>query len=108
MPDQPAASSAFPLTGKNRMRTLVSAMHGHAHSLDDVGQHAGPRPAPSRLADNRVLALQRAAGNRAVVGLLQTGTPLTLQRCGGETHHGCSCADEGATQTTEPAGHDHT
>ncbi|MEV0675003.1 hypothetical protein AB0I60_00630 [Actinosynnema sp. NPDC050436] len=34
-------------------------------------------------------ALQRAAGNRAVSGLVQT-----VQRCGGEVHPGCSCAEE--------------
>jgi hypothetical protein len=33
------------------------------------------------------LALQRAAGNRAVTDALQT-----VQRCGGEVHEGCACA----------------
>lgn len=39
-----------------------------------------------------VLALQRAAGNRAVAGALSP-----VQRCGGEVHPGCSSAEEAAT-----------
>jgi hypothetical protein len=38
-----------------------------------------------------VLALQRLAGNAAVAGAVR---PATVQRCGGEVHPGCSCAEE--------------
>ena len=50
-----------------------------------------------------VLALQRAAGNRAVTVAVTSGavsprTGLVLQRCGGEQHAGCACLEEAPVQ----------
>jgi hypothetical protein len=43
----------------------------------------------SRIAPNRLLALQRTVGNKAVSGLVRS-----LQRCGGEQHPGCECVGD--------------
>ncbi len=44
---------------------------------------------PADVRRHPLAALQRAAGNQAVAGLIST-----VQRCGGEVHPGCSCAEE--------------
>ena len=72
-------------------------MHGHARTVVDDGVHGTrPRPVPARSDDHRLLMLQRMAGNRAVADLVQGGAPTVVQRCGGETHAGCPCAEPGA------------
>jgi hypothetical protein len=48
-----------------------------------------PRRGPKDM--RAILALQRLAGNAAVVSAV---TPKIVQRCGGEVHPGCSCAEE--------------
>ncbi len=61
------------------------------------------RPAtPARAAPvHRLLGLQAAAGNRAVSRLI---SDPSVQRCGGETHAGCPCAEEPVQRAdlTEP------
>jgi hypothetical protein len=44
----------------------------------------------------QVLALQRLAGNAAVHRLLGGLAPPTVQRCGGDVHEGCGCAEDPA------------
>jgi hypothetical protein len=58
------------------------------------------RPIPSGVPINRggpsvqaLLALQRRAGNGAVHEMLATGEGVAVQRCGGEAHPGCACAE---------------
>jgi len=78
------------LTGIAEARTLARAMHGHLHAVDDAVH--GPRAVHAR-PEHRLLVLQRAAGNRAVVAWVQGDAPV-VQRCGGETHAGCPCAEQ--------------
>ena len=63
--------------------------------LERATAHAGrdARPVtPARAARvHRLLGLQASAGNRAVSGLI---SGPSVQRCGGETHAGCPCAEE--------------
>jgi hypothetical protein len=82
-------------------------MHGHTYAAADAVRQPRPYRAPGLADDHRVLAMQRMAGNRAVAGLMLADPTLTLQRCGGETHAGCPCAEGGAEQATDGTGHDH-
>jgi hypothetical protein len=44
--------------------------------------------------EQHVLDLQRAAGNRATAETIVGMAPVVrVQRCGGEVHDGCACAD---------------
>src|SRR5947207_7321721 len=53
---------------------------------------------PADVHRHPLAALQRAAGNQAVAGLIST-----VQRCGGEVHPGCSCAEEAEEAEDRPA-----
>jgi hypothetical protein len=59
-------------------------------------------PASAQLSVELLLQLQRTYGNVAVGGLVGARTtavepaPATVQRCGGELHEGCSCAQRHA------------
>jgi hypothetical protein len=75
-------------------------MHGRVHAVDDGVHGTRPRPVLGRPDDHRLLMLQRMAGNSAVADLVQGGAAAVVQRCGGETHAGCPCADGGAEQAT--------
>jgi hypothetical protein len=77
-----------------------ATMHGHAHTVDDRANGTRPRAVPARPDDHRLLMLQRMAGNRAVTELVQGGATTVVQRCGGETHAGCPCAEPGGDQAT--------
>lgn len=62
------------------------------------------RPAATGMPGARLLALQRSAGNAAVVQLLARGPSLTVQRCGPIP---CDCSPvERAAKEDEMAGHD--
>ena len=77
-----------------------ATMHGHATPSTTGPTEPGParyRRAPD---DHRLLMLQRMAGNRAVAELVQGGATTVVQRCGGETHAGCPCAEPGGDQAT--------
>src|SRR5262245_57515998 len=52
-----------------------------------------------------LLTLQRQAGNAAVGELMRSSVPFAVQRCGGEVHAGCPCADEDAPAASAPAPH---
>jgi len=78
---------------------------GRAASADTAGGSVrGLAPVPAM-----VLRLQRQVGNARTVAALRrtsspapagaTGAPLAVQRCGGEVHEGCACAEEAAAQT---------
>jgi hypothetical protein len=73
-----------------RARTLAAA----------GGTPAGWRggPVPAGVASSTLLALQASGGNRAVTGLL-----APVQRCGGEMHEGCPCAEEEGRPAPRPA-----
>lgn len=66
-------------------------------------RHPLALPAPPETwpatASHGLMALQRAAGNQAVSGLVRN-----LQRCGGETHAGCACATGGSASVDELTG----
>ncbi|SEF37602.1 OmpA family protein [Amycolatopsis pretoriensis] len=66
-------------------------------SLTTPRAEQGRRPVPPVRRDGLpgLLALQRAAGNRAVAALLAPA--VAVQRCGSERHEGCPCAE-----TAEP------
>ena len=49
-----------------------------------------------------LLTLQRQAGNAAVGELLRSTVPLAAQRCGGEVHAGCPCAEGEAPAAAAP------
>ena len=68
-----------------------ATMHGHLHGADDAVHR--PRAVSARPDDHRLLVLQRTAGNRAVAAWVQGDAPV-VQRCGGETHAGCPCAEQ--------------
>jgi hypothetical protein len=67
-----------------------------------VGQPTAPRRTDQHDVTG-LLALQRRAGNRAVAHQLASGarTPQ-VQRCGGDQHAGCPCADGPAEGREEP------
>jgi len=81
------------VTGIAEARTLARAMHGHLHAVAEAAHRR--RAVPARPGDHRLLVLQRAAGNRAVTAWVRGDAPV-VQRCGGETHPGCPCAEHGA------------
>ena len=81
------------LTDIAEARTLARAMHGHLHAVSEAAHRR--RAVPARPGDHRLLVLQRSAGNRAVTAWVRGDAPV-VQRCGGETHPGCPCAEHGA------------
>jgi len=66
--------------------------------------------APGHLSAQLLLQLQHTYGNAAVGGLFGARTatvqpaPVTVQRCGGEVHDGCSCAHGGPPAVTVDPG----
>ena len=64
-------------------------------TLEATGKPISGPPVPRPLAGAGLLALQRQIGNAGAIRWLE------LQRCGGEVHDGCPCAD--TTETGEPA-----
>ncbi len=51
---------------------------------------------------SNILSLQRLAGNQAVQRMINRPPTRLIQRCGGEVHEGCACADEPAPVSRTP------
>ena len=66
-----------------------------AHAARDARSATPARATPL----HRLLGLQASAGNRAVSRLI---SDRSVQRCGGETHAGCPCAEEPVQRADQP------
>lgn len=66
-----------------------------AHAARDARVATPVRAAPV----HRLLGLQASAGNQAVSRLI---SDRPVQRCGGETHAGCPCAEEPVQRVDQP------
>ncbi|MFN0096285.1 MAG: hypothetical protein ACKVVT_16105 [Dehalococcoidia bacterium] len=63
-------------------------------SVGPDSEAANHLPAKGALTPSTVLGLQRLQGNAVVSRMLAGTQPAPIQRCNGETHAGCSCAEE--------------